>query len=267
MARLPVSGMEVRFRTPDGNDDLAMLEAGGSVMERALMALDRLAEVDGGAAAEAQGAGPAWPELTVTDFEVALLRLRRFLFGDSVSCLFRCPAEGCGERMEPEFSISELLEDVQPTLPKQVTRAAEGWFSLPSGDVRFRLPTVCDQVSVADEPRGYEELASRCVGCIEGKSLNARAMAQVERAMAAMAPRVSRVLDGTCPACGAALKMLLYVPELVMNELRLAAAGVHEEIHAIAGAYHWDERTILDMPQVRRRAYVETIQQHAKVAV
>lgn len=265
MARLPVSGMEVRFRTPDGNDDLAMLEAGGNVVERALIALDRLAVVEGRAGAETQDAGPAWPELTVTDFEVALLRLRRFLFGDSMSCLFRCPVEGCGERMEPEFSISDLLEDVQPSLPKQVARAdeAQGWFSLRSGDVRFRLPTVGDQVNVVDEPRGYEELASRC---IEGKSLNARALAQVERAMAAMAPRVSRVMEGICPACGAALKMLLYVPELVMNELRFAAAGVHEEIHAIAAAYHWDEQSILAMPQVRRQAYVETIQQHARAA-
>jgi hypothetical protein len=252
--------MEVRFRAPDGNDDLAMLEAGGGVVERALMALDRLAEVDGRGVA---GAGPMWPELTVTDFEVALLRLRRFLFGDTVSCLFRCPAEGCGERMEPEFSISDLLEDVQPALPKQVERAAEGWFSLRSGDVRFRLPTVGDQVHVVDEPRGYEELASRC---IEGKSLNARAMARVESAMAAMAPRVSRVIEGTCPVCGAALKMMLYVPELVVNELRFAAAGVHEEIHAIAAAYHWDEGTILSMPRARRQAYVETIQQHAGVA-
>jgi hypothetical protein len=51
-----------------------------------------------------------------------------------------------------------------------------------------------------------------------------------------------------------------------MNELRFAAAGVHEEIHAIAAAYHWDERAILAMPQVRRQAYVETIQQHARAA-
>ena len=265
MARLPVSGMEVRFRTPDGNDDLAMLEAGGSVVERALLALDRLAVVENRAGVEAQDARPLWPELTVTDFEVALLRLRRFLFGDSMSCLFRCPAEGCGERMEPEFSISDLLDDVQPSSPKQVARAdeAEGWFSMRRGDVRFRLPTVGDQVNVVDEPRGYEELASRC---IEGTSLNARALEQVERAMAAMAPRVSRVIEGVCPACGAALKMLLYVPELVMNELRFAAAGVHEEIHAIAATYHWDERAILAMPQVRRQAYVETIQQHARAA-
>src|ERR1700743_344131 len=104
MARLPVSGMEVRFRTPDGNDDLAVLEAGGSGVDSALVALERLAAVEGRDAAESNAAGALWPELTVTDFEVALLRLRRFLFGDSMSCLFRCPAEGCGERMEPEFS-------------------------------------------------------------------------------------------------------------------------------------------------------------------
>jgi len=53
--------------------------------------------------------------------------------------------------------------------------------------------------------------------------------------------------------------MPLHVPRLVMDELRMSAVGVHDQIHAIAQAYHWDEATILAMPQSRRQTYAETI--------
>jgi hypothetical protein len=60
--------------------------------------------------------------------------------------------------------------------------------------------------------------------------------------------------------------MPLNVPRLVMEELRSGAAGVHEEIHVIAAAYHWAEAAILAMPQSRRRAYAETIRRRDRVA-
>ena len=77
--------------------------------------------------------------------------------------------------------------------------------------------------------------------------------------MAAMAPVVSRPVEGNCPECGAPVAMPLHVPSLVMDELRESAAGIHQEIHAIAESYHWDEAAILAMPQLRRRAYADTI--------
>ena len=95
--RLPVSGLEVGFRAPDGNDDLAILEAAGSAVERALAVLPRLVQAPemAGDAVESRGRGP-WAALTVTDFETALLGLRRFLFGDAITCLFRDRSHKCG---------------------------------------------------------------------------------------------------------------------------------------------------------------------------
>lgn len=252
--KLPVSGLEVRFRAPDGNDDLAILEVAGGPVERALVVVPRLARLGNGDAA------PRWAGLTVTDFEVALLGLRRSLFGDRVACVFRCSSARCGERMELEFSVAVFLEDVKPSLRRlKGIEKCDGWFGLAGPEenrVRFRLPVVEDQVQVVGLPRADRLLMERC---IEAKNLNARELARIERAMEAMSPLVSRPLSGTCRACGEQLRMPLHVPRLVMDELRMSAVGVHDEIHAIAQTYHWDEATILAMPQSRRQTYAETI--------
>lgn len=259
--KLPVSGMEVEFRAPDGNDDLAILESAGGPVERALVALERLARVAGH---ESESA--LWAALTVTDFEAALLGLRRFLFGDTVPCVFRCASARCGERMAPEFSIAAFLEEIGPRVPRRVAPSGEraGWFGLPGngeGQLWFRLPSVEDQLTAMGRPLAGALLAQRC---IDGKKMNARTLARVERAMEEMAPLVSRPLTGSCPECGEWTTMPLHVPRLVTDELRMSAAGVHEEIHTIAEAYHWREAAILSMPQSRRQAYAETIRQRER---
>jgi hypothetical protein len=49
------------------------------------------------------------------------------------------------------------------------------------------------------------------------------------------------------------------VANLVIGELKRAAAAVHDEVDLIARAYHWPEPLILSLPQPRRRAYAERI--------
>ena len=267
---LPISGLKVRFRAPDGNDDLAILEAAGMAVERALAILPRLAEVAGPSDRSEQGnTQEFWGALTVTDFETALLGLRRFLFGDTVACLFRGNSHPCGERMELEFSITAFLGDARPTAQRGVERVADDprWFRLSGatdGKLRFRLPSVEDQLAVLDEPEAESLLARRC---IDTGKLNARTVARVERVMEEMAPPVSRPLTGQCPACGEPVTVSLHVARLVIDELQHSASGAHEQIHAIAAAYHWNEADILAMPQRRRRAYAELIERRERAAV
>lgn len=294
--RLPVSGLEVRFRAPDGNDDLAILEAAGSALERALSVLPRLAWVGKDAVESVAGDGrglgrdgdrdsdrewgrapdgnrAVWTSLTVTDFETALLGVRRYLFGDRVSCLLRGASHRCGVRMELEFSITAFLQDARPSVPSgmQASGTNPRWFQLNGktgggeNPVRFRLPSVGDQVIVQDEPHAAASLARRCVDLAGGEKLRARTMARAEHAMETMAPLVSRSLEGSCPECGEPVSVYLHVPRLVMDELEASAAGIHEEIHSLAAAYHWDEASILAMPQRRRRAYAETIRRREQV--
>jgi hypothetical protein len=270
--QLPVSGLEVRFRAPDGNDDLAILEAAGGAVERALAVLSRLARVDeqtGGVLPFGDDGDSFWRALTITDFETACLGLRRFLFGDTVSCMFRDNSHGCDERMELQFSIAAFLEEAKPGAPRGAQRSEEDpqWFSLAGGAeniVRFRLPSVEDQLQVMGKPQASSMLARRCIDA--GKS-GARAVTRAERAMEALAPLVSRPLEGICPGCGEQVTASLNVPRLLMDELQISAAPVLDEIHLIAATYHWDEATILAMPQRRRAAYAETIRLRERVAV
>ena len=261
--RLPVSGLDVGFRLPDGHDDLAILESRSAsrhgsgvearsiLLERGLDTLSRLATPT------PDRDGPPWRALTITDFEHALLGLRRFLFGDTVACLSRCP---CSERMEIEFSIAALLCDSQPRTPRRVLPCASrpGWFTLPEKHLAFRLPTVGDQLRALASPTP-RALLEEC--CIERPEHERRVPAAAERAMEAMAPSVSRPIAGLCAACGAVLSLELQVPTLVLDELAASASGIHREIHVIAAAYHWPESTILALPQLRRQAYTEAILQ------
>jgi hypothetical protein len=254
--RLPVSGLEVGFRSPDGHDDLAILESWGSVIERALDALSRLANFVPEASPDAPGQSP-WGLLTITDFEVALLSLRRSLFSDNVSYMVRC---ACSERMEIDFSVANLLSEITPRTPRHVEASTtrKGWFSLREKEVVFRLPVMTDQILALSSPDAYAVLKERC---IEAKDPDVRTMTMVERAMEAMAPSVSRPITGACAACGASLHVQLHVPSLVAGELNASAASVHGEIHAIAATYHWDESRILSLPQLRRHAYTDAIRQ------
>jgi hypothetical protein len=280
--RLPISGLEVSFRLPNGHDDLAILEAGSGVsrnhradprssefqatiLECALDALSRLAKVSPPADEPHDNTTTVsvWPSLTITDFESALLGLRTFLFGDTVRCIVRC---ACAERMEIDFSIAHLLSEACPSTPRSIQPCTTrpGWFEFGhknhQASVRtiFRLPTVEDQLLALRSPNPFELLAQRCV---ESCHLNRRAIASAEHAMESMSPAVSRPVDGVCAACGAALNPHLHVSSLVLDELRASAAGMHREIHAIAATYHWDESAILAMPQVRRLAYTDAIRQ------
>ena len=263
--RLPVSGLDAAFRLPDGHDDLAIfearsaslhasgVEARGVALERGVDALSRLATLGPNPDI---GTSP-WPALTITDFEYALLGLRRFLFGDTVACLSRCP---CSERMEIEFSIAALLRDSQPRTPRRVVPSTSraGWFTLPEKHLAFRLPTVGDQLRALASPTPRALLEQLC---IESNEQGRSVLAIVERAMEAMAPSVSRPVAGVCAACGADLSLELQVPTLVLDELAASASGIHREIHVIAAAYHWPESAILALPQLRRQAYTEAILQ------
>jgi hypothetical protein len=244
MPRLPVSSSEIALRAPDGTDDMLLHEAAGGAVEVALALLTRLAG----------GGERDWGALTVTDFEALLLAVRTARFGQNLALGFACPA--CGERVEMNIRIDDYLAGVEPRAFPGVgpDPARPGWFRLDGAG--FRLPTASDQAAVAHLAHPARRLAERCLDEI---ARHRRHRARVERAMAAMAPEVSRPITGDCPTCGAAVQAPLHVARVVVGELRRAAAAVHDEVDLIARAYHWPEAMILALPQDRRRAYAERI--------
>jgi hypothetical protein len=244
--RLPVSGWEVALRAADGNDDVLLQEASGPPVVVALALLSRLAQ-------RADGAPLDCAALTTTDFEFLLLQLHVSAFGPVVNCDLGCN-QACGARLEIPFRVQDYLDEVRPRRPSAVAqdeRRAE-WFRVDGA--AFRLPTVGDQAAVLGFPDAIERLVQRCV---EPHDAPVAVRRRIERAMASLAPRVSRDLQGTCPQCGDAVQRLFYVPGFVVSELTRATSNLHDEVHWIASVYRWSEASILALPRRRRRQYAD----------
>jgi hypothetical protein len=77
--------------------------------------------------------------------------------------------------------------------------------------------------------------------------------------MAAIAPVLSDVVRGLCPECGIAFDMHFDVQSFVLAELRGQAAFLYEDMHLLAGRYHWSEEAVLQIPSRRRAHYAALI--------
>ena len=109
---------------------------------------------------------------------------------------------------------------------------------------------------------------ARCLAtrCLDASAQRAPLRGRVLRAMAAMAPEVSRPIAGACPDCGVAVEAPLHVTRVVIAELRRETATVYDDVDLIARAYHWPEADILALPQERRRRYAERLRRAPALA-
>lgn len=238
MIRLPVSGLHVDARPPGGAEDILLWDA--PVLDRALalVLVGRLTSVS----------EPA--DLVVHDFETLLLHLHGLVFGGTIRADATC---SCRQRIDLSFAANDFLRARRPRRPRHVVPAKEpGWFTLTGQEGAFRLPTIGDQIAVAAASDPVEALAARC---LRGAHISAR----MERAMAALAPTLSDEVSGTCPYCNARVAFHFDVPSFVLSELKVQAGLVCEDVHLLAGHYHWSEEHILALPPARRRRYVDLV--------
>ena len=238
MYRLPVRTTLVQIRQPNGADDVFLNEAQSLDRMLALQWMGRLVP------------SPDLAELVVHDFEALLLHLRRMQFGDRVQADAQCH---CGERVDIEFRLSAYLAGRVPRRPPWVTESKEaGWFGLVESDVKFRLPTITDQLEVAHAGDPETALAERCLR-------PAKSNPEIESAMEALAPPLSDDVIGECPNCQQTVTLHFDVPSFVLHEHRVQASSIYEDVHLLARHYHWSEDQILALPARRRQAYVERL--------
>lgn len=241
--RLPVSGVPVRPREPDGHDEMVLAALSPDAPESRLEALRRLAPPAGDA---------AWEELPVADADAALLACRRAQLGDRVVAELACPR--CGARGDLGFSIAGWLAAHAPRPVAGCARDAAGWWVL--GAARLRAPRLGDLLAAASAPDA-DRGAMLERACVEAPDAPARARAR--RALARLAPLQGGAVQGACPECGEAIGAWFEPARFVLVELRRRALGVVEEVHAIAARYRWSEREILDLPRWRRARYAALI--------
>jgi len=246
--RLPVSGWQVIIQQPTGAEELLLQEAGALDVGLSFQLFNRLVQ-------RCQSTGTDWSELAVTDWEALLLLLRRVTLGDTIRAETKCAAPGCHARLDVSFGIERYLANQKPRKPRGIEKInGDGLYCLTGQEVTFRLPNAADLLAIEHEGMRERELYQRCV-----QSPEAGARSRVERAMHALAPRLSRTMIGRCPECRATMNLHFDVRSFVLAELRDQAASIFEDIHLLALCYKWPEEDILALPRSRRLHYVEAL--------
>jgi hypothetical protein len=251
---------ELRLRQVAGDDQAFLLDMAGTLTpdERANALLERCLDEDDPATLVSS--------LVAGDREALLLQLRRLTLGQTLDCVLACAAPGCGERMELELRIGDLLVEPYPDVRATYDIALNA--EDPPLVARFRLPTVADLRAATAGDTGDTEavvadLLTRCVtvladgqDVIAGDRLDAGARDLIATAMAERDPQAEIELDLGCPSCGTPFAVVLDTPAFLLQELDARAARLLEEVHALAFHYHWSEHEILAMAPTRRERYL-----------
>lgn len=246
MIRLPISGLNARWRAAHGFDDIVLAELAGGL--GAAVAFAARAVVD------ADGAPLDVASLPVGDLDVLVVERRRELLGDGFVAEGTC--RFCGAAVDIHFSLAEYCAHRAPKNSRAAHRSGDSsWLQLRGRAVSFRVPTAADVLVASGSPDGRAELIRRCVrGDVDPRTRRA-----VLRAMETVGPTMRAEVAGHCPECAAAVILDVDARELCLTELRFLARGVHGDVHLIAATYHWTEDAILALPSTRRTHYAALI--------
>lgn len=197
---------------------------------------------------------------SLPDIQRALLELCRACGGDDLGAFAVCP--GCGESLELELSVSELLAAVDVAAAEPRTVEGDGW------EIELRPPTLEELATARAEPDvglAAERLARACVvSCRrEGRTIGRSripkaALGLVETGLEALDP-TGAPIGLVCPSCSNVWSASVDLVTLLSSQLELEARTLLSEIHALASAYGWSERDILALPRERRREYVQLV--------
>jgi len=260
---------EARLRPVSGSDEDFLLGAGDLLLPAqrttALLArcLERLDSASNVTEEAVRG-------LTVGDREALLLHLRRLTLGDRMLGVVDCPAPDCGEKMDLDLRVSDLL------IPSydHCLRSYELEVTVNGSDyrVRFRLPTGVDQEDVAnlahtDLQAAADRLLRRCVESVveeDGRPAETlpRAVAdRVSETMSELDPQAELTLSLSCPTCNHAFLAPFDIAAYFFQELDARVKRLYREVHLLAFYYHWSEAEIINMPDRKRRLYLDLLEE------
>jgi hypothetical protein len=209
-------------------------------------------------------------ELTVGDREALLLYLRRMTLGERMACAVSCPNRTCGEKLDLDLKVSDLLLPPychQEAVHERVIENGDGSFL-----VRFRLPTGADQEAAAVLGRETSEAAvnlvlERCLQQVVAQGsasqpvshLSGTLLQALARSMSELDPQADIRLELACPACGALFELPLDAGDYFFRELTGNREDLYREVHLMAFHYHWSEADIMNMTRHRRKSHVDLI--------
>jgi len=165
-----------------------------------------------------------------------------------------CPAEGCGEAVVLALPVADLLDAGAAATGGPVVVEHEG------RELRLRLPTGDDLRRWAEAPpTDAEMLAALADSPVPAEEVSPGLVAAAEEALAAADPLVDVRVATACPACGRAIEVPFDVEAEALARLDRAQRRLLAEVARLAGAFHWSEREVLELPAWRRRRYLDLL--------
>ena len=177
-----------------------------------------------------------------------LAQLRVRLFGSTVNLLAQCPA--CEERSELDFELD--------TSDWETPESKVSEIKLEGKSYHFRIPNSSDLIAMknasTEDPRAF--LVASCLDESQDSNLQGEVVDAISRAMGELDPNANLTIDVACSFCDHCWVQPFDVVALVWEEVSSWAKRTISDVHALAKAYGWSEREILEMTPSRRQIYL-----------
>jgi hypothetical protein len=201
--------------------------------------------------------------LSIGKRDAELLALREAIFGSKMVGLASCPS--CGQQLEFNFDMADIR------LPCPSESAETSTLRLGDYRVEFRVPNSVDLTSLdqsADIPSNTRRLLERCVVHAHKRDQEVPVddfppdlLEAISRMMAEHDAQADIQLELACPQCSYHWDAPFDIASFLWSEIHNWASRTLGEIHTLASAYGWSEADILGLGPIRRRAYLDLIEQ------
>ncbi len=185
----------------------------------------------------------ALADLSIGERDARLLELRALVFGPRAEGFAECPQ--CTERVEFPLDTAAFS-----------AARRNGFRSFSFCTIRpLTSRDLAEIVAAPDAASALNLLLERC-----GRL--ARLTSQSRRSGAALLeadPQAEILLHLACPACTHEWELHFDIGEFFWQEISVHAQRLLREIDALARAYGWTEREILNLSAQRRQTYLEVL--------
>lgn len=210
---------------------------------------------------QAQSEGVSPPQ-TLGERNARLIDVHARVFGRELALLSHCVQ--CGTAVQ--FSTDcESLAARNPAPDACTSHRLQVHGHL----IEFRLPTHTDIAAVSSaraEDDFVLQLLERCVlactrddASVPVGALPEAVLDALSQRMEALDPAASVSFAVACPHCDAQWEARLDVGQLVWQKIQAAAESLLLDIDALARAYGWTEREVLQLNPLRRAAYLQMV--------
>jgi hypothetical protein len=186
--------------------------------------------------------------------------------GDRFSLPLHCSNAACGEALEIDFTLGELLGSVDQTDQDNIEVLRNG------KRIALRRPTATDQV--AWRARSYDSRHEAVRGIAASliveqpdqdleQDLEDEWLEIIEQTLDRHDPLVDFAVTVQCPECREHNPHRIDLADFALGRLAASQARVFQEVHLLAGHYHWSEPEILAIPPWRRAKYLALLEREA----